>query len=414
MITNKCSRPEILSPAGDMEKLQFALAYGADAVYLAGKHFGLRAKSGNFTMDKLAEAVKIAHKQNAKVYVAANIFAHNRDLIAIGKYFCDLRDIEPDGLIISDLGVVALAKEFAPEIPIHISTQANSVNWRTVEMWRRLGANRIVLGRELTLEEIREIRQRVSIDLEIFVHGAMCMSYSGRCLLSNYFTGRDANRGACTHPCRWQYALVESQRPGEYFPLEEDDRGSYIMNSKDLNLLEFMPKFFEIGIHSLKIEGRMKSPYYTAVTTKVYREAVDALMESQELFQEKLPYWQRELDKISHRQYCHGFLEGPPQSKDHRYDSSSYIRTYDFIAVVRGYDEKKRCLVLEQRNRFRVGDQIEILLPQGDYISQTIREIYNEEWQSIDVAPHAQMVVYLPRSQPLPVMSILRRKCNEH
>ena len=305
---------------------------------------------------------------------------------------------------------MALAKEYAPKIPIHISTQANSVNWRTVEMWRSLGAERVVLGRELTLKEMKEIRGMTTAELEIFVHGAMCMSYSGRCLLSNYLTRRDANRGACTHPCRWQYALVESQRPGEYLALEEDDRGSYIMNSKDLNLLEFLPEFLDIGIDSLKIEGRMKSPYYVAVTTKVYREAIDAVHASLDSFHEKLPHWQKELTKISHRQYCRGFLEGPPQSKDHRYDTSSYVREYDFIAVVRGYNQEKQCLVLEQRNHFRVGDEVEVVVPYGKNRFFRIDKMYNEEGSSIHKAPHAQMTVYLPSKDPLPLMSIFRRK----
>lgn len=407
---NKKQKPEILSPAGDMEKLKFALAYGADAVYLAGESFGLRAKSNNFTLEEIAEAIHLAHANNAKVYVAANVFAHNDDIASMEDFFRTLSLYAPDGFIISDLGVVTLAKELAPNIPIHISTQANTVNWRTAIMWQKLGAERVVLGRELTLNEMRGIREKTSIDLEIFIHGAMCMSYSGRCLLSNYLTRQDANRGACTHPCRWQYALVESQRPGEYLPLEEDDRGSYIMNSKDLNLLQYLPDFLEMGIDSLKIEGRMKSPYYVAVTTKVYREAIDTAAESLELFAKKLPSWQAELAKISHRQYCQGFLEGPPQSKDHRYNTSSYVKTYDFIAVVRGYDQGKKCLILEQRNHFRVGEVLEVLVPEGENSSLVVEHMYNEEGIAIEKAPHAQMTVYLPSEKPLPIMSILRRE----
>ncbi|MEG0999015.1 MAG: U32 family peptidase [Clostridiales bacterium] len=412
MIINKAKKPEILSPAGDFEKFLFALAYGADAVYLGGENFGLRVKSNNFSLDEIAKAVSIAKEKGVKVYVTVNIFAHNEDIEALPNYLKSLNEIKPHGLIISDLGVFALAQEFAPNIPIHISTQANSVNYRTVEQWQKFGAERVVLGRELSLAEIEEITSKTSAELEIFVHGAMCMSYSGRCLLSNYLTGRDANHGACTHPCRWKYALVEAERPDEYLPIEEDNRGSYIMNSKDLNLLSYIPQFIDYGLDSLKIEGRVKSAYYVAVVTKVYREAVDVAFNDKEEFFKSLPQWQNELKTVSHREYTQGFFGGKPNAEDYRYDSSSYVREYDFIAVVRGYDQSRKCLILEQRNNFKVGETLEILSPVISEQPQSINisKMYNEKFEEIDVAPHAQMMVYLPYVKGLPPLTILRRK----
>lgn len=412
MTTNNKKKPELLAPAGDFEKFLFALAYGADAVYIGGESFGLRAKSTNFTLEEIDKAVKIANAKGVKVYVAVNIFAHEADIEALPQYLQALSAIKPQGLIISDLGVFALAKKYAGNIPIHVSTQANSANSATVDQWQTLGAERVVLARELSLDEIESIGSKTNCELEIFVHGAMCMSYSGRCLLSNFLTGRDANRGACTHPCRWQYALVEANRPGEYLPVEEDDRGSYIMNSKDLNLVRYIPKLTDIGIDSLKIEGRVKSSYYVAVVTKVYREAIDTAFEDRQEFKRLLPHWEDELKTVSHRQYTNGFFQGKPKAEDHGYESSGYVREYDFVAVVKGYDSEKGCLILEQRNNFRVGDNIQLLtpVPCDKAEDMTVNALYDQEYQPIEVAPHPQMRVYLPYPRSLPEYTVVRRK----
>lgn len=402
--------PELLAPAGDFEKLKFALAFGADAVYFGGEKFGLRVKSNNFSLTEIAEAVDYCHQRNKKAYITVNIFAHNDDIEALPAYLKELNRIGPDGVLISDPGVFLTARKYAPDVPIHISTQANNVNHETVRFWSELGAERVVLGRELSFEEIAEIREKTDTELEMFVHGAMCMSYSGRCLLSNYLTGRDANRGACTHPCRWQYALVEQQRPDEYLPIEEDERGSYIMNSKDLNLLDYLPQLTEIGMDSLKIEGRVKTIYYVAVVTKVYREALDCLKNNPEVFASLLPAWQEELRTVSHRQYSHGFLDGKPQSSDHRYDTSAYERAYDFVGIVTGYDETKQCLITEQRNHFKTDELLEFLPPTGEPIEYRVKEMMDEDGVPISVAPHAQMQVLLPYSQKLPEMTVVRRK----
>lgn len=416
MTTNKQKdqkkKPELLSPAGDLEKLRFAVAYGADAVYLGGDHFSLREKSNNFSLAEIKEAVSFCHDRGKKVYVAVNIFAHNDDLKPLAAYLKALIPINPDALLISDPGVLLLAKETAPEIPVHISTQANNVNWKTVSFWQEYGAERVVLGRELSLKEIGEIAAKTTVSLEMFVHGAMCMAYSGRCLLSNYLTGRDANRGQCSHPCRWQYALVEKERPGAYLPIAEDAKGSYIMNSKDLNLLSYLPDLCAAGIDALKIEGRVKSSYYVAVVTKVYRAAIDCLNETPEKFYDLLPSWQAELETVSHRAYTTGFLMGKPQGKDHRYDTGGYERLYDFVAVVRSYDARRKMICLEQRNHFGVGETLEFVFPQGKNLSLTVTALYDETGAAIEKAPHAQMTVYLPYNRVIEPMTILRRKKN--
>lgn len=412
MITRNKIKPEILSPAGDMEKFDFALAYGADAVYLGGESFGLRAKSTNFTLPEIKESVKKAEAVGAKVYVTVNIFAHQEDINQLPEYLEALAAIKPHGLIISDLGVFALARKYAPDIPIHISTQANSTNSAAVNQWHNLGASRVVLARELSLDEIRDVARHTDCDLEVFAHGAMCMSYSGRCLLSNYLTGRDSNRGACTHPCRWSYSLVESSRPGEYLPVEEDGRGSYIMNSKDLNLLRYLPALTDAGVRSLKIEGRVKSCYYVSVVTKVYREAIDTVFFERERFKERLPGWEEELATVSHRQYTAGFLEGRPKAEGHRYESSGYIRNYDFIGIVKGYDSKGKNLIIEQRNNFKRGDRIEFLTPAAgsESIPMVLGDFYDEAGDLLTAAAHPQMTIYLPYGRSLPEYTILRRK----
>ena len=404
------NKPELLSPAGDMEKLKFALAYGADAVYLGGDRFSLRTKSGNFDAEEIAAAVAYAHGLGKKVYVAVNVFAHNEDIAALPPFLAALAEIGPDGLLISDPGVFLLAREHAPSLPIHISTQANNVNWKTARFWRELGAERIVLGRELTLAEIREIRAKTDMELELFVHGAMCMAYSGRCLLSNFLTGRDANRGACAHPCRWRYALVEAERPGEYLPVEEDGHGSYILNSRDLALLPYLPELVKAGVDSLKIEGRVKSAYYAAVVTGVYRRAVDDLFEDEEAFRARIPAYMAELETVSHRRYFPGFLPGRPDEGGYRYDTSAYVRRYDFIAVVKGYDEEKGRVLLEQRNHFRRGETAEFV-PAGEApCALKLESLFDEEGTAIEKAPHAQMTVAVPSPRRFPPLTVVRRK----
>lgn len=406
-------KPELLAPAGNLEKLRFAVAYGADAVYLAGENFGLRAAADNFSLAEMAEAIKYGQQNGVSVYVAVNVFAHNRDFDNLTAYLEALRDLAPAGLIVSDLGVFSLAKEIAPRLPLHTSTQANTVNWRAAGAWQAMGAKRVVLGRELSLSEISGIAEKTAqtgVELEMFIHGAMCMSYSGRCLLSNYLTGRDANQGACTHPCRWQYRLVEEKRPGEYLPIEEDERGSYIMNAKDLCLLPYLPQIIAAGVHSLKIEGRMKSAYYTAAVTKVYREAVDTIAESPRDFEEKVPQWLAELEKVSHRDYCSGFLMGPPGREAHNYNSGVYAPNYDFVGIVLAYDQEKQALLVEQRNHFACGETLELLPPRGTCQTYTLRTLLDEDFTPIQTAPHPQMKVYIPFAEAVPAMTILRRR----
>ena len=415
------SLPELLAPAGDFEKLTYALAYGADAVYFAGKRFGLRAKSTNFDDEQLKKAIAYTHEKGKKAYITVNVFARNDDIKALPGYLSFLNDLKPDGLLISDPGVFSLAQKYAPDISIHISTQANNVNYASADFWQRLGASRIVLGRELSLEEIREIRLKTDMELELFCHGAMCMSYSGRCLLSNFLTGKDANRGECTHPCRWEYALTEASRPGQYFPIEEDEHGSYIMNSKDLNLLPLLPQLTEMGIDSLKIEGRIKSLYYVAVVVSVYRKALDCLKNNPEIFAEMLPCWQQQLSSVSHREYTLGFLKGALTGEDHRYHSTGYERGYDFIGIVTDAREESsvvqdNMIYVEQRNHFALGEDIEFMTPEGDIIPYKLQKMLDEENSEITVAPHAQMKVKLPsaflpdNNTIIPPMSIMRRK----
>lgn len=407
-------KPEVVAPAGDREKLLNALAYGADAVYLAGEHFSLRANSANFDLADLAAAVTLAHEAGVRVYVTVNIYAHNEDIEELAPYLRQLQEIGPDALIVSDFGIFALAREVAPTLPIHISTQTNTLNWRAVEAYRALGASRVVLGRELTLAEIATIAQRSPLPLEFFVHGGLCIAYSGRCLLSNYLSGRDSNRGACNLPCRWRYRLEEEQRPGEYLTIEEDARGSYIMNSKDLNLLARLPELAEAGVSAFKIEGRAKSAYYVATVTKVYRQAVDALWDGGNAFREQLPTWQEELKKVHHRHYCEGFFDGPPTAASQNYETSAEYCTHDFVAVVRGYDAKRQLIELEQRNRFAVGERVEFLLPQGANREEKITAIYDAEGAPLTAAIHPQMTAFIPATEPLPPLSIMRRRRHDH
>lgn len=401
-------KPELLAPAGNMEKLKMALLYGADAVYLGGKQFGLRAFGGNFSNEELKEAVEFAHNLNKKVYVTVNIFPHNSDIEMLPEYLAFLNTTGADALLVADIGLFMLAKKYAPDIELHISTQANNTNWATVDAWHNMGASRVVLARELSKDEISVIRQKCSVELEMFVHGAMCISYSGRCLLSNYMTGRDSNRGSCAQPCRWKYSLVEEKRPGQYFPIEEDERGTFIFNSKDLCLLPYLPDVIESGVDSLKIEGRMKSVHYAASVVKAYRMAIDSYFENPEAFAVK-EEWLEELEKVSHRSYTTGFYYGKPTEKDQIYTSSSYIQTSDFVGLVLDYDEATGFATVEQRNNMKLGQEIEVFQPQLPSYRQLLGEMYNDEGEAIEVAPHPQQIVKIRMEAPVEPYAILRR-----
>lgn len=401
-------KPELLAPAGNMEKLKMALLYGADAVYLGGKQFGLRAFGGNFSNEELKEAVEFAHNLNKKVYVTVNIFPHNSDIEMLPEYLAFLNTTGADALLVADIGLFMLAKKYAPDIELHISTQANNTNWATVDAWHNMGASRVVLARELSKDEISVIRQKCSVELEMFVHGAMCISYSGRCLLSNYMTGRDSNRGSCAQPCRWKYSLVEEKRPGQYFPIEEDERGTFIFNSKDMCLLPYLPDVIESGVDSLKIEGRMKSVHYAASVVKAYRMAIDSYFENPEAFAVK-DEWLEELEKVSHRSYTTGFYYGKPTEKDQIYTSSSYIQTSDFVGLVLDYDEATGFATVEQRNNMKLGQEIEVFQPQLPGYCQLLGEMYNDEGEAIEVAPHPQQIVKIRMEAPVEPYAILRR-----
>lgn len=401
--------PELLAPAGDLEKLKIAVLYGADAVYLAGRHFGLRARAGNFSVEDMAVGVRFAHAKGVKVYVTINIFAHNRDVQDLPAYLDIIREVGADGVIVSDSGVVELCRRLHPALPVHLSTQANTTNWAAALFWERQGISRIILARELSLEEISEIRERVGLELELFVHGAMCVSYSGRCLLSNYLTGRDANRGDCAQPCRWKYSLMEEKRPGLYLPFEEDERGSYILSAKDLCLLQDIPKLAAAGVNSFKIEGRMKSIHYVAGVVKAYREAIDTYFADEFAVWEPEPHLD-EISKVSHRAYSSGFLSGKPDAADQHYSDKIYRRRYSFIGLVRGYDPRSGLALVEQRNNFAVGDEVEILTPKGKPLKQTIESIYDEDGCLLEVAPHPQQMVRIPVQRKLEEYSILRKQ----
>ncbi|MCR5175855.1 MAG: U32 family peptidase [Anaerovibrio sp.] len=401
-------KPELLAPAGNMEKLKMALIYGADAVYLGGKAFGLRAYGGNFSNDELKEALDFAHSMGKKVYVTVNIYPHNSDMEKLPEYLTYLNDIKVDALLIADLGVFTLARKYAPDVELHISTQANNTNWVSVNTWADMGAARVVLARELSLEEIKAIREKSEVELEMFVHGAMCISYSGRCLMSNYMTGRDSNRGSCAQPCRWKYSLMEEKRPGQFFPVEEDDRGTYIFNSKDMCLLPYLDDVIASGVNSLKIEGRMKSVHYVASVVKAYRQAIDSYFESPEDFTVK-DEWREELEKVSHRAYTTGFYYNRPTEKDQIYGNSSYEQTSDFVGLVLDYDEDTGYAMVEQRNNMKKGQEIEIFQPELPGFRMVLQEMYNDEGEAIDVAPHPQQIVRMKMSQPVEKYAILRR-----
>lgn len=402
---------ELLAPAGNLEKLKMAIIYGADAVYLGGEEYGLRAYADNFSIMDMEKGVEFAHSRGKKVYLTMNMIPHNEDLAKMGDYIKTVLKIGIDAIILSDPGVYSIVREISPDVKVHLSTQANNTNWKSAEFWYKHGINRVILARELSLTEITEIRNSVpeGLELEIFIHGAMCISYSGRCLLSNYMTGRDPNRGKCAHPCRWKYYLVEEKRPGEYMPVFENERGTYIFNSKDLCMIEYIPQLIKTGVTSLKIEGRMKSSYYTATVVKAYREALDLYYENPLLYRFN-PEWLNEISKASHREYYTGFYFNKPEREGQVYSKSSYIREYDFVGLVREYDKKTRIATIEQRNRMFKGDIIEVVRPYGKFFKQEITSMKNADGEYIDVAPHPQMTVYMPMKEDVPEFTILRRQ----
>lgn len=405
---------ELLAPAGNMDKLKMALLYGADAVYLGGKSFGLRAFSDNFSLEEMEEAVRYAHELGKKVHVTVNIFPHNADLNGLPEYLTSLRDIHVDAVLIADPGIFSLARQIVPDLPVHISTQANVTNWASAKFWHDAGAKRVVMAREVSLKDVKAIHDKVPVELEGFVHGAMCISYSGRCLLSNYFTeNRDSNRGQCIQCCRFKYNVVEEKRPGQYFPVMEDERGTYIFNSKDLCLLPYLPDLYNAGLCSLKIEGRMKSVHYVATVVKVYRQAIDAYERDPEHFH-VLPEWVEELEKISHRPYTRGFSVSRPTEADQVYSHSSNTQTHEFIGLVRSYDAERKLAWIEQRNHFKVGQTVEFLQPKGRLVRWAVSRILDEDGQDLDAARHAQQVVAVPVDEPLEAYSMMRREMKNH
>lgn len=404
-------RPELLAPAGDLEKLKVAVLYGADAVYVGGEHFSLRAKAKNFNMEAMKEGIDFAHNHGVKVYVTANIIAHNEDFKGMGEYFLELENMSVDALLVADPGVFQVAKEYVPNMPIHLSTQANNTNYKSANFWYSVGVRRIVLARELSLTEIKEIKNNIPNDMEIetFVHGAMCISYSGRCLLSNYMTNRDANTGECSHPCRWKYYLVEEKRPNQYMPVVENERGTYIYNSKDLCMIEHIPDLIASGIESLKLEGRMKTSFYVGTIVKAYREAIDDFIKDAELYTSKLKYYTEEVSKASHREYTTGFYYAKPSGNEQIYTSNSYLRTYEFVGIIIDYDVNTQIATIEQRNKFSVGDEIEIM-SKSSYFCQTVEQIVDSEGNSVESAPHAQQIIKMKVLHPVNKFDMIRRQ----
>ncbi|HJD03034.1 MAG TPA: U32 family peptidase [Candidatus Mediterraneibacter caccogallinarum] len=404
--------PELLIPASSLEVLKTAVIFGADAVYIGGEAFGLRAKAKNFSMEEMGEGIEFAHARDVKVYVTANILAHNSDLPEVRKYFQELKSVKPDALIIADPGVFDIAKEVCPEIDRHISTQANNTNYGTYNFWYRQGASRVVSARELSMQELKELRANIPDDLEIetFIHGAMCISYSGRCLLSNYFTGRDANRGACTHPCRWKYAVVEETRPGEYMPVYENERGTYIFNSKDLCMIEHIPELIDAGIDSLKIEGRMKTALYVATVARTYRKAIDDYQKDPQLYRKNMPWYLDQISNCTYRKFTTGFFFGKPDDSAQIYDSNTYVKDYTYLGIV-GETGDGMCRI-EQRNKFSVGETIEIMKPDGRNVEVTVERILNEEGGEQESAPHSKQVLYVKLSECPEKYDILRRAEN--
>lgn len=406
-------KPELLIPAGNLETLKTAVMYGADAIYIGGDLYGLRAKAKNFSMEDMKAGIRFAHEHGRKVYVTANITAHNQDLEGIRSYFKELKafgDNRPDALIISDPGVFSIAMEEIPEIELHISTQANNTNYETYRFWHKLGATRVVSARELSLDELVELRSKIPAEMEIetFIHGAMCIAYSGRCLLSNYFTGRDANLGACTHSCRWKYHIVEETRPGEYLPIEENERGTYIFNSKDLCMIEYIPELVKAGINSFKIEGRMKTALYVATVTRTYRKAIDDFFEDPALYEANKAMYMLEIRKGVNRQFTTGFFFGKPTEEDQIYDHNTYEKAYTYLGTVLG--KKNDLYELEQKNKFSVGETIEIIKPNGETIETLVKCITDDQGTNMESCPHPRQKIFVDLGTELEVFDILRRK----
>ena len=402
---------ELLIPASSLEVLKIAVIYGADAVYIGGEAFGLRAKAKNFTLEEMKEGIEFAHAHDCKVYVTANILAHNYDLDGARQYFKELKQIGPDALIISDPGMFTIAKEELPDIDIHISTQANNTNYMTYQFWWKQGAKRVVSARELSLNEIKQIREHIPDEMEIetFMHGAMCISYSGRCLLSSFMAGRDANRGACTHPCRWKYSMVEESRPGEYMPVYENERGTYIFNSKDLCMIEHIPEMLNAGIDSFKIEGRMKTALYVATVARTYRLAIDEFIQDENLYKKRIPFYKSEISKCTYRQYTTGFFFGKPDENTQIYDTNTYIKEYTYLGIV-GEQNAQGLYHIEQRNKFSVGETIEVMRPNGDNILVTVKRITDERGVDMESAPHPKQQLYIDLGVKLEQYDVLRRK----
>ena len=401
---------ELLIPAGSLDVLKTAVIYGADAVYLGGEAFGLRAKAKNFTNEEIKEGIAFAHERGVKVYITANILAHNDDLTGVEQYFEELKDICPDALIISDPGVFAIAKRVLPDMELHVSTQANNTNYGTYLFWHQLGAKRVVSARELSLKEIKEIRAHIPEDMQIesFIHGAMCISYSGRCLLSNFLVGRDANQGACTHPCRWKYSVVEETRPGEYMPVYENERGTYIFNSKDLCMIEHIPELIDAGIDSFKIEGRMKTALYVATVARTYRKAIDDYKKDPALYQKNMEWYKAEIGKCTYREFTTGFYFGKPTTDSQIYDSNTYVKNYTYLGTVEEVREDG-CCCIEQKNKFSVGEQIEIMKPDGRNVLVTVKGITDEDGNAMESAPHPKQILWVDLGSEVSPYDILRR-----
>jgi len=407
-------KTELLIPAGSLEVLKTAVIYGADAVYIGGEAFGLRAKAKNFTGSEIKEGIAFAHEHGVKVYITANILAHNDDLPGVEAYFQELLEIAPDALIISDPGVFSMARRILPEMEIHISTQANNTNYETYRFWYQLGAKRVVSARELSLSEICEIRAHIPADMEIesFIHGAMCISYSGRCLLSSYMAGRDANQGACTHPCRWKYSLMEEKRPGEYLPVFENERGTYIFNSKDLCMIEYIPEMTAAGIDSFKIEGRMKTALYVATVARTYRKAIDDYNKDPALYRANLDWYRNEIGKCTYREFTTGFYFGRADETTQIYDNNTYVKNYTYLGTV-GAVREDGCGEIRQKNKFSVGEWLEIMKPDGTNLEAAVKAIYDESGQTLESAPHPGQLLSVDLGAELKPYDILRRRERE-
>ncbi|MEE1038922.1 MAG: U32 family peptidase [Eubacterium sp.] len=402
---------ELLAPAGDLEKLKTAIDYGADAVYFGGEAFSLRAGANNFTREEMIEGIKYVHDHGKKCHLTLNIFPHNYDIEDLEKYLHEVKDLGIDAFIVSDPGTIMMVKEIIPDAEIHLSTQANLTNYKTAEFWAKHGVKRVVLARELSLEEMITMREKIpaELDTEAFIQGAMCISYSGRCLLSNFMIQRDANKGACAHPCRWKYKIIEEQRPGEEYPVEEDGRGTYIMNSKDLCMIEHIPDLVRAGIASAKIEGRMKSAFYVATVVGAYRKAIDAYYADPENYQFD-PAWLEELKKVSHRDFTTGFYYGKADNEAQNYETSSYTRDYDFIGKVLDFDEETMIATVEQRNKMVLGDEIEVFGPYTDFWTQKLDYLKDEEGNDLESAPHPQQILKIRMDHPVKENFMLRKR----